>query len=60
MDKFKQIVENLKSYQPKKIILFGSSVFEKENKDSDIDLLIIKKYQERPLQKNSRSKKLFA
>jgi predicted nucleotidyltransferase len=42
MDIFKKIVENLKPYQPKKIILFGSFAFGKRNKDSDIDLLIIK------------------
>lgn len=35
----KQIVDK---YNPEKIILFGSFVFGKENKNSDIDLLIIK------------------
>ena len=35
----KQIVEN---YQPEKIILFGSLAWGKVNRDSDIDLLVIK------------------
>lgn len=42
MNILKKIVENLKFYQPKKIILFGSFAFGKETKNSDIDLLIIK------------------
>jgi len=48
----KEIVEVLKTnYKPKKIILFGSCVRGKVNKNSDIDMLIIKdtkaKYGER-------------
>lgn len=34
-----QIVKN---YNPQKIILFGSFAFEKQNPNSDVDLLIIK------------------
>lgn len=41
MNILEKIIENLKPYQPKKIILFGSFIF-KKNKDSDIDLLIVK------------------
>lgn len=36
----KRIVEN---YDPEKIILFGSYAWGKPNKDSDFDLLIVKK-----------------
>ena len=39
----KQIVKLLKPYNPEKIFLFGSSAWGKSTKDSDIDLLIIKK-----------------
>jgi len=39
----KQIVKSLKPYRPEKIFLFGSSASGKSKKDSDIDLLIIKK-----------------
>lgn len=37
-----QIVEQIKPYNPEKIILFGSYAHGKPSKDSDIDLLIIK------------------
>lgn len=38
-----QIVEDIKPYNPEKIILFGSASKGKRRKDSDIDLLVIKK-----------------
>jgi len=38
----------LKDYNPEKIILFGSSVGGKLTKDSDLDLLIIKKTRKNP------------
>lgn len=41
--KFQQISEALKPYQPEKVILFGSWAWGKPKKDSDFDLLIIKK-----------------
>jgi predicted nucleotidyltransferase len=38
------LAERIQSrYRPEKIILFGSYAWGKPNKDSDIDLLIIKK-----------------
>ncbi len=40
--KFKSIIQKLKSYKPDKVILFGSHAWGRPNKDSDIDLLIIK------------------
>jgi predicted nucleotidyltransferase len=44
------IVERLKrDYQPEKIILYGSFAYGKPNRDSDIDLLVIKNTQQRPI-----------
>ncbi|MBA7542518.1 hypothetical protein ES705_34841 [subsurface metagenome] len=38
----KKIIEYLLPLQPEKVILFGSYVYGKPNKESDIDLLVIK------------------
>lgn len=38
-----KIVEALMPYQPEKVFLFGSSAWEKSSKDSDFDLLIVKR-----------------
>ena len=44
----KKIVKQIKTkYQPEKIILYGSAAKGKVNKNSDIDLLIIKKTERR-------------
>ena len=44
------IVERLKEkYKPEKIILYGSFAYGKPNRDSDIDILIIKSAKERPI-----------
>lgn len=48
MKHINQIVKNLKRYKPKKVILFGSRAWGKPGKDSDIDLLIIKKTKQNP------------
>lgn len=39
----------LKGYQPKKVILFGSYAYSEPAEDSDIDLLIIKNTDKRPV-----------
>jgi uncharacterized protein len=45
-----EIVEKtVKGYQPEKIILVGSYAYGTPDRDSDIDLLIIKKTKERPI-----------
>ena len=45
---FKEIIARIvRKYQPEKIILFGSFAWGKPNRDSDIDLLIIKKTKKR-------------
>jgi predicted nucleotidyltransferase len=42
-EEIKKIIKQIKDkYKPKKIILFGSFAWGKPNKNSDIDLLIIK------------------
>lgn len=51
MKRLKVIIEALKAYNPEKIILFGSSVKGEEDQYSDIDLVIIKKTQDRFLQR---------
>lgn len=44
------IVERIKrDYQPEKIILFGSFAYGNPDRDSDIDLLIVKDTSERPI-----------
>lgn len=42
------LVKKLKPLDPEKIILFGSFARGKENPESDIDLLIIKRTKEKP------------
>jgi len=45
-----QIVEKIvKEYQPEKVILFGSYAYGAPDRDSDIDLLIIKDTKDRPI-----------
>lgn len=48
MKEINQTIKNLKEYKPEKIILFGSYAWGKPKKDSDIDLLIIKKTRKGP------------
>lgn len=45
-----KIVEKIiKEYQPKKVILFGSYAYGEPTEDSDIDILIIKDTDKRPV-----------
>ena len=46
-----QVLERLKSYNPEKVILFGSLAEAKAHEDSDLDLLIIKDTTAPPLQR---------
>ena len=49
-DMILEIVDKLRrEYQPSKIILFGSYAYGQPDRDSDIDLLIIKDTHERPI-----------
>lgn len=54
-----EITEKIKSdYRPEKIILYGSFAYGKPDKDSDIDLLIIKKTDERPIDRRIAVRKI--
>jgi predicted nucleotidyltransferase len=49
-DLVSQIVDKIiREYQPKKIILFGSYAYGEPNEDSDIDLLIVKNTDKKPI-----------
>ncbi len=55
-----EMVEKLiKEYQPKKIILFGSYAYGEVNRDSDIDLLIIKNTDKKPIDRWVEVKRLL-
>ena len=58
IQKIKNIIA--KEYNPEKIILFGSSLYDVDKKDSDIDLMIIKKTRKKILdRRRDLAKKLF-
>jgi uncharacterized protein len=46
-------------YRPKRIILFGSYVYGEPSEDSDIDLLIIKETEKRPIDRWVEVKRLL-
>ena len=48
-----------KEYKPEKIILFGSLVWGKPHKDSDIDLFIVKKTKKRRLDREREVAKIL-
>lgn len=53
------IVEKIKEdYQPDKIILFGSCVYRKPTDNSDVDLLIAKRANQRPIDRRVKVTKL--
>ena len=45
----KMVEKIIKEYQPKKVILFGSYAYGEPTEESDIDLLIIKDTDKRPI-----------
>jgi len=49
----------LKGYKPKKVILFGSYAYGEPTDDSDIDLLIIKNTDKRPIDRWVEVKRLL-
>ncbi|PIW32848.1 MAG: nucleotidyltransferase domain-containing protein [bacterium (Candidatus Ratteibacteria) CG_4_10_14_3_um_filter_41_18] len=54
-----EIAEKIKNdYQPDKIILYGSFAYGNPDGDSDIDLLIIKKTSERPIDRRIAVRKI--
>ena len=54
-----KIVKSLKSYNPEKIILFGSAVDGKMRENSDIDILIVKQTDESPYKRYTKAAKLL-
>ena len=56
----KQIVNRIaRKYRPEKIYLFGSFAWGKPTKDSDVDLLIVKKTKKRFFQRNLAVRKII-
>jgi len=56
-----QIAQRLiESYQPQRIILFGSMAYGEPSDDSDIDLLVVKETTESPLERRLRVRRLVA
>jgi predicted nucleotidyltransferase len=49
----------VKELQPDRIILFGSQVYGYPNQDSDVDLLIIMKTEDRPIKRVSKVSRLL-
>lgn len=50
----------IKEYQPEKVILFGSYAYGTPNEDSDIDFLIIKNTDERPIDRRVQVSKIVS
>ena len=62
--RFKKIIAEitdriLNGYKPKKVILFGSYAYGEPTEDSDVDLLIIKNTDKKPLDRWIEVKKLL-
>lgn len=62
---FRKLIDEIVSkivreYQPEKIILFGSYAYGKPHQDSDIDLLIIKETEERPIDRRVAVRKILS
>ena len=56
-----KLVDRLKEqYQPEKIILYGSYAYGNPNEESDIDLLIIKDTNERPIDRRITVRRLIS
>ena len=54
----KKIVQNLKSLNPIKIILFGSYAYGKPTQNSDLDICIIKENVKSKIQEKRKARKL--
>lgn len=56
-----EMVEKIKrEYQPERIILFGSYAYGTPDRDSDIDLLVIKDTHERPIDRRVAVRRLVS
>jgi predicted nucleotidyltransferase len=57
----RELVTKIKEdYQPEKIILFGSCAYGNPTQDSDIDLLIIKRTKERPMDRRIKIRRIVS
>ena len=57
----KELVSKIReNYQPEKIILFGSCAYGNPTPDSDIDLLIVKRTKERPMDRRIRIRRIVS
>ena len=55
------IVEKLKKrYRPEKVILYGSFAYGEPNEDSDIDFLIVKDTEERPIDRRITVRRILS
>lgn len=60
-DVISKLVKRLReSYQPEKVILYGSYAYGAPGRDSDIDLLIIKRTQDRPIDRRITVRRLVS
>ena len=55
----KMVDKIVREYQPKKVILFGSYAYGRPGEDSDVDLLIVKDTDKRPIDRWVEVKKLL-
>jgi len=53
------IAKIVKEYKPQKIVLFGSYAYGEPDEDSDIDLLIVKDTDKRPIERWMEVKRLL-
>jgi predicted nucleotidyltransferase len=51
MDKLAQVLERIKTYEPEKVILFGSYARSEVDEQSDLDLVVIKRTDKRFLER---------
>lgn len=54
-----KIVENIKPYNPDKVILFGSRAWGKPHRDSDFDLMVIKNTREKYSTRSLKVRKML-
>jgi len=60
-EKIAEITDKIvREYQPEKIILFGSYAWGTPNKDSDIDLFIVKETSEHPFKRIESVDRIFS
>ncbi len=59
-DEVSQVIDQLKSnYKPELILIFGSYSTGKVHRDSDLDILLVKKTNKRPLWRRIEARKSF-